>query len=130
MGMIGGSASAAESRLSPAQCYLKDSGCTKFCARVTKVSLRYECFKICDRMLDRCLEHGVWSDSFEQDPDAGVPDPRDPTGPQAELLETFMRMTMTLADTDGDGDLSPEEMESAREKVFGDANVDPKAPAD
>ena len=138
MGIMGAidSASAASARLSPTECYRKDSGCTKFCARVTKVKLRYECFTICDRMLDRCLEKGEWSDSF--DPNAGDdPDNRDPSGPsgpKAQLLETFMRMTMTLADTDGDGELSPEEMEAVRAKVFGpvdeDANGDPKAPAD
>jgi hypothetical protein len=40
----------------------KDPGCTQFCGQVTG-NLRYECFSICDRMLDHCLDTGEWSDS-------------------------------------------------------------------
>src|SRR5262245_37474021 len=41
------------SALTAEQCYKHDSGCTQFCGHVTG-DLRYECFGICDRMLDRC----------------------------------------------------------------------------
>src|SRR5437016_3742001 len=45
------------SGLTPQECYSKDSGCTQFCGKVTG-PLRYECFSICDRMLDHCLDTG------------------------------------------------------------------------
>lgn len=42
------------SGLTPEQCYRRDSDCTQFCGEMTG-DMRYECFRICDRMLDRCL---------------------------------------------------------------------------
>ena len=48
------------SGLTPQQCYRRDSDCTQFCGEVTG-DLRYECFGICDRMLDRCLETDEWT---------------------------------------------------------------------
>src|SRR6187549_1756441 len=54
------------SGLTPEQCYRRDSDCTQFCGEVTG-DMRYECFSICDRMLDRCLSTGDWTDSREVD---------------------------------------------------------------
>jgi hypothetical protein len=53
------------SGLTPQQCYRRDSDCTQMCGDVGE--MRYECFSICDRMLDRCLTTGDWSDSLVVD---------------------------------------------------------------
>ena len=118
-------ASPNNSGLSPQQCYRKDSDCTQFCGDVTG-DMRYECFKICDRMLDHCLDTGDWTDSYRIDPDTGKPPTR--TG---QLSAFFLRMMMTLGDTDGDGVLSPKEIESLKQRVFKgvDATGSPKTPA-
>jgi hypothetical protein len=112
------------SGLSNAECYSKDSGCTQFCGRVTG-DLRYECFSICDRMLDRCLDTGEWSDSLRVDPATGSVPPR------ATQLSAFMlRMMMSLADTDGDGLISPKEIEAFQQRISkgADTNEGPKTP--
>lgn len=101
------------SGLSPAQCYARDSGCTQMCGDVVG-DLRYECFGICDRMLDRCLTTGEWSDSLTADPGTGKP-PRD----GVLLNGLLMRMMMLLSDSDGDGTLSPVEIEAVKERVYG-----------
>jgi hypothetical protein len=111
------------SGLSPEQCYRKDSDCTVFCGQVTNPDYRYECFGICDRMLDRCLDTGDWTDS-KIDPNSGKPSI---TG---QLSGRLLRMLMILGDTDGDGAVSPKEMEFLKEKVFKgpSAEVDQKPP--
>jgi hypothetical protein len=112
------------SGLSPQQCYRRDSDCTQFCGEVSG-DMRYECFGICDRMLDNCLETGDWSDSAQIDPGTGKPpDKRD------QLLALNIRMMMVLADTDGDGVLTPKEIQSVRERVFEkvDAKGGPRKP--
>ncbi len=105
------------SGLSPQQCYRRDSDCTQFCGEVTG-DLRYECFGICDRMLDRCLTTGDWSDSLVVDPGTGgVPD-------RGDLLSGhLMRMMMILSDSDGDGVLSPSEIQSVKDRVFSKAKT-------
>jgi hypothetical protein len=100
------------SGLTPEQCYRKDSDCTQFCDKVTG-ELRYECFGICDRMLDHCLDTGDWTDSYQVDPGTGRPPTKG-----ALLSSFFMRLLMTLGDTDGDGELSPKEFESFKKRVF------------
>ena len=114
------------SGLTPEQCYRRDSDCTQFCGEVTG-DLRYECFRICDRMLDRCLDTGEWTDSLEIDPGPGEP----PGGKRGQLSGLLIRMMMIMADTDGDGVLSPQEIQSVRTRVFkgGSANGGPKTPA-
>lgn len=112
-----GSASAQQptlnsSGLTPQQCYQKDSDCTQFCGAVSS-PMRYECFSICDRMLDNCLETGDWTDSLSVDPGkGGTPDKRD------RLSALLTRMLMVLSDTDKDGRLSPKEIEAVKSKVF------------
>ena len=101
------------SGLTPQQCYSRDSSCTQMCGQVTG-DLRYECFGICDRMLDRCLSTGEWSDSRTLDPGTGKP-PRD----RDLLLGLMMRMMMILSDTDGDGVLSPREIQAVKDRVYG-----------
>ena len=112
------------SGLTPQQCYRRDSDCTQFCGEVTG-DLRYECFGICDRMLDRCLTTGEWSDSLTVDPGTGSPP--DKGHLTAGLL---MRMLMIMSDSDGDGTLSPKEIQSVKDRVFerSDAGGPPKAP--
>jgi len=100
------------SGLTPQQCYRRDSDCTQMCGEVTG-DLRYECFGICDRMLDRCLETGDWTDSAQIDPGTGKPPDK-----RGQLSALYMRMMMILADTDGDGVLSPKEIQAVRERVF------------
>lgn len=100
------------SGLTPQQCYRRDSDCTQMCGEVTG-DLRYECFGICDRMLDRCLDTGDWTDSAQVDPGTGKPPDK-----RGQLSALYMRMMMLLADTDGDGVLSPKEIQAVREKVF------------
>jgi len=108
------------SGLTPQQCYQKDSGCTQFCGEVTG-DLRYECFSICDRMLDRCLTTGDWTDSASVNPDTGRPPTR------TDLLAGFfVRVLTVLTDTDGDGVVSPKEIEALKAKVF---DTRSKAPA-
>lgn len=100
------------SGLTPAQCYRRDSDCTHFCGEVSG-DMRYECFKICDRMLERCLDTGEWTDSVQIDPDTGQP-PEDPV----LLSGFFMRMLMILADKNGDEVLSPQEINAVKDSVF------------
>ena len=109
------------SGLSPQQCYRKDSDCTQFCGQVTDPKYRYECFGICDRMLDHCLDTGDWTDSLEVDPGTGRPPNKG-----ALLSSFFMRLLMTLGDTDGDGVLSPKEIESFKVRVFQGPDIDGK----
>lgn len=120
IGMIGitGSVAAQQptlnsSGLTPQQCYQRDSGCTQFCGEVSG-DMRYECFLICDRMLDNCLETGDWDDSpSEMDPGPGnLPDKR------CELSSLFLRMLMVVGDSNGDGRLLPKEIELLKERVF------------
>jgi hypothetical protein len=112
------------SGLTPQQCYRRDSDCTQMCGEVTG-DLRYECFGICDRMLDRCLATGEWSDSAQIDPGTGKPPDK-----RGLLSGLFMRMMMILGDTDGDGVLSAKEIQAIKEKVFKgvDASGVPKTP--
>ena len=116
------------SGLSPAQCYRRDSQCTEFCGKV-QGDLRYECFNICDRMLNNCLNTGEWDDSpAELDPGSGQPPKND--GPFSHVnAEAFMQMMVLLADTDGDGALSLPEIQTVHERAFKqiDANGDGKA---
>jgi hypothetical protein len=115
--------------LTPAECYRRDSQCTQFCADVSRTR-RYECFSICDRMLDNCLQSGDWSDS-RIDP---TPDD-DGDGPPTKPLFTpvvdlsVMRLMFALADDDGDGAVSLKEFGAANAKVFKhiDADHDGKA---
>lgn len=100
------------SGLSPQQCYRRDSDCTQFCGDVTG-DRRYECFGICDRMLDRCLSTGEWTDSREVEPGSGRP-----PAPGGELSAFFIRMLMILGDTDGDGETSPKEIQSLKDRVL------------
>lgn len=112
------------SGLTPEQCYRKDSDCTQFCGAVTDPDYRYDCFAICDRMLDRCLDTGDWTDS-KIEPGNGRPTVK------GQLSGRLLRMLMILGDTDGDGQISPKEMQSIRERVFkgNSAEVDHKPPA-
>lgn len=113
--------------LSAAECYRADSGCTQFCGEVTNPDYRYPCFAICDRMLDRCLGTGEWTDSGLQI-DPGTGKPLDKTD---LLLGQFVRQLMTLGNTDEDGVLTPPEIQSLKEKIREgvDANGGPKTPA-
>jgi len=100
------------SGLTPQQCYRRDSDCTQMCGDVVG-DLRYECFGICDRMLDRCLSTGDWSDSLEADPGTGkTPDKRD------LLAGLFVRMMMVLTDRDGNSEITPKEIQSLKDSVF------------
>ena len=84
--------------------------------------MRYECFSICDRMLDHCLDSGDWSDSAQVDPGTGKPPTK--TG---QFSAFVLRMMMALGDTDGDGFLSKKEIEAIKQKIF--RGVEPsKAP--
>ena len=49
-------------RMSPQECYKRDSNCTQFCGKVKDASWRYECFSRCNIYLDNCLGRGVWTD--------------------------------------------------------------------
>lgn len=114
------------SGLTPQQCYRRDSDCTQMCGEVAG-DLRYECFSICDRMLDRCLATGDWTDSRQADPGPGKrPDKR------GELSAFLMRMLMILGDADGSGTLSLDEIHSVKERVLEKADTPggPKGPAD
>jgi hypothetical protein len=119
IGILGaiGSASAQQptlntSGLTPQQCYQKDSDCTQFCGAVTG-DLRYECFAICDRMLNRCLTTGDWSDSLVADPGTNTwPDKND------LLSSLLLRMLMVAGDTDQDGLFPLTEIEALKSKVF------------
>ena len=108
------------SGLTAQQCYRKDSGCTQFCGAVTG-DLRYECFGICDRMLDHCLDTGDWTDSEMTDPGTGKPPSKG-----GLLSGFFVRIIMTLADTDGDGVLSPKEIQSVKKRLFGELDAPDK----
>lgn len=114
------------SGLTPQECYSKDSGCTQFCGHVTG-PMRYECFSICDRMLDHCLDTGDWTDSGRAI-DPGTDKPPTKT---VQLSAFLLRMMMVLGDTDGDGTLSPKEIEAVKQRVFkgAGANEGPKTPA-
>ena len=59
IGMMGTLDSGVAAGLTAEQCYKEDSCCTQFCAPVTG-EMRYECFQICDRMLNNCLDTGEW----------------------------------------------------------------------
>jgi hypothetical protein len=111
------------SGLTPQQCYRKDSDCTQFCGQVSDSTYRYECFGICDRMLDRCLDTGDWTDSRLE------PGSSKPSLP-GQLSGRLLRMVMILGDTDGDGEISPKEMQAIEDKVFKgrSAEVDHKRP--
>ena len=111
------------SGLTPEQCYRKDSDCTQFCGDVTDPNYRYECFGICDRMLDRCLDTGDWTDS-KIEPGSGS------TTVKGQLAGRLLRMLIILGDSDGDGMVSPKEMDAIRSKVFKGpaAEVDQKPP--
>jgi hypothetical protein len=113
------------SGLTPEQCYRRDSDCTWACGEATG-DLKYECFGICDRMLGHCLDTGDWTDS-ELQIDPGTGKPPDKGSLLAGLL---MRMMIILADTDGDGVLSPKEIRSLKERVFirADTNDSSKPP--
>jgi hypothetical protein len=112
------------SGLSPEQCYRKDSDCTQFCGEVTDPNYRYDCFAICDRMLDRCLDTGDWTDSKLEPGSSNAQ-------VKGQLSGRLLRMLIILGDTDGDGAVSPKEMQSIRDKVFKGpaAEVDQKPPA-
>jgi hypothetical protein len=101
--------------LTPQQCYRRDSQCTEFCSNAPR-DLRYECFSICDRMLDRCLRSGDWKDSrvdpTPDDDDGGKP----PFTPVGDL--SVLRVMIALADDDGDGSVSLQELGDANAKVF------------
>lgn len=49
-------------KMSPQECYKRDSNCTQFCGRITDSKWRYECFSRCNIYLDNCLGRGVWTD--------------------------------------------------------------------
>ena len=126
VGMIGAVASASAQQapggLSPQDCYKEDSECTQFCGEVTG-DLRYECFQICDRMLDNCLSTGEWDDSPEEfEPGTGQPPPP-PDDRFGELSSLLLQMLMVAADEDKDGRLPPKEIQSLKEKIRGKVNV-------
>jgi hypothetical protein len=103
------------SGLTPQQCYQKDSDCTQFCGAVTG-DLRYECFGICDRMLDKCLDTGDWNDSSrELDPG---PRPGRRFDDRVKLEALLIRMLMVAGDTNGDGSLPLKEIQALKDKVF------------
>ena len=104
---------------------VKNSGCTQFCGEVMG-DLRYECFSICDRMLDRCLATGEWSDLLTVDPGTGKPPYK-----KDLVSSTLLRMMMLLGDTDGDGTLSPKEISSLKSKLFrgSEPSGEPNTPA-
>jgi hypothetical protein len=109
--------------LTPAQCYRRDSQCTQFCADAP-THLRYECFSICDRMLDRCLRTGEWKDS-RVDPtpdDDDLPPTRPPFTPVGDL--SVIRLMFALSDNDGDGAVSLKELGEANAKVFKQIDAD------
>lgn len=54
--------SVAPARMTPQWCYHKDSHCTQFCGAVQDPRWRYECFSLCDKYLDNCLDRGIWTD--------------------------------------------------------------------
>src|SRR5690349_8053711 len=114
------------SGLTNQQCYGKDSGCTQMCGEVAG-ELRYECFSICDRMLDRCLTTGEWSDSgITVDPSTGKPPNR-----RDLLSSALIRMMMVLGDTDRDGTLSLKEVLSLKGRISRgvEPSDDPNTPA-
>src|ERR1043165_6983231 len=80
------------SGLTPEQCYRKDSDCTQFCGEVTNPDYRYECFGICDRMLDRGLDTGDWTDS-KIEPGSSSPTVR------GQLAGRLLRALIILGDT-------------------------------
>jgi hypothetical protein len=49
-------------RMTPQECYKRDSNCTKFCGQVKDPDWRHECFMRCNKYLDNCLGRGVWTD--------------------------------------------------------------------
>jgi hypothetical protein len=104
------------SGLSPAQCYQKDSDCTQFCGAVTS-GMRYECFAICDRMLNRCLDTGEWSDSLVADPTQD-PGPLGPINPADHLSALLLNLLLVASDTDQDGLLPLTEIEAFKAKVL------------
>ena len=113
------------SGLTAEQCYRRDSDCTVTCGEANP-EMKYECFGICDRMLGHCLDTGDWTDSeLQVDPSTGKP-----PGKGTLLAGLLMRMMIILADTDGDGMLSPKEIRSLKERVFirPDTNFSPKPP--
>jgi hypothetical protein len=113
--------------LTPQQCYRRDSQCTEFCSNAP-ADLRYECFDICDRMLNRCLDTGDWKDSrVDATPDEGTPPTRPPFTPIGDL--SVLRLMTALADSDGNGSVSLPELGEAHAKVFKqiDANGDGQA---
>ena len=113
---------AGAAKLTPQQCYKEDSECTQFCGDVTG-KLRYECFGICDRMLDNCLGSGEWDDSPLVDTGTGIPP--DKGGRLSGLL---LRMLMVMADENGDGSLPPKEVQSLKDKVEASGVKVEKAP--
>src|SRR5262245_59412516 len=96
------------SALTAEQCYKHNSGCTQFCGHGTS-DPRYESFCICYRILDRCLDIGLWTDHAQIDPGTGKPPDK-----RGLLTGLLLRMIMILGDTDRDGVLSPKEIESLR----------------
>jgi hypothetical protein len=112
---------AGAAKLTPQQCYKEDSECTQFCGDVTG-NLRYECFGICDRMLDNCLGSGEWDDS-PLDVDPG--NPPDKGGRLSGLL---LRMLMVMADENSDGSLPLKEVQSLKDKVEASGVKVEKAP--
>ena len=60
---------------------------------------------------DNCLETGEWTDS-KIDPGTGQP-----TNKKDLLNGLLLEGLMILGDTDGDGHLSPNEVESVQEKI-------------
>ena len=86
-----------------------------FLSRLEAVKLarvRYECFAICDRMLDHCLDTGEWTDSYLINPGTGKPPEK-----RDLLAGSLLRMMMILADTNGDGVLSPEEIAAFKKQL-------------
>ena len=105
------------SGLTPAQCYQKDSDCTQFCGDVVG-DLRYECFAICDRMLNRCLDTGDWTDHLTADPgDGGGGWPGWGAGEFGNLSSLLLNLLMSASDTDGDGWVPFTEIQALKEKV-------------
>jgi hypothetical protein len=52
----------APARMTPQECYRRDSNCTQFCGRVQDSEWRHECFMLCNKYLDNCLGRGIWTD--------------------------------------------------------------------
>jgi len=76
----------AEARMTPQQCYQRDSNCTQFCGDVKDSEWRHECFMRCNKYLDNCLSKGVWTDQGAM-ADPGSDPTTPPKGPKGGVIK-------------------------------------------